>query len=294
MGIRSLQTPGRNNRLATIFHAIQQQLKEELEKKNQEQKKQSLLPPNQSNLLPIVNSGFEADVAVLLSGGVDSSVALNLLLQQGLKPKAFYLKIWLEDELSHLNECPWEEDWSYASAVCNKAGVELEAVPFQKEYWDRVVNYTIAEAKAGRTPNPDIMCNSRVKFGAFYDYIGERFPLIATGHYARSEHNHNQKGGGGGGKARLLRSPDRVKDQTYFLSGLRQEQVARAVFPIGGYTKPQVRELAESMDLPTKQRKDSQGICFLGKVKFDEFIGHYLGENPGQIWWIEGGVTVGK
>eukprot|EP00903_Cladosiphon_okamuranus_P010443 g9879.t1 len=241
--------------------------------------------------------GAENEVAMLLSGGVDSSVAMRLLQDQGYKIRAFYLKIWLEDELAHLNQCPWEEDLAYATAVCEQAGVPLEVVPLQKEYWDQVVSYTVREARQGRTPNPDVMCNSRIKFGMFYDHIGRHFRHVATGHYARLERFSGDVGsddgaaglgaaaGGGGaqGPVRLMLSPDAVKDQTYFLCALTQDQLRKALFPLGGYTKEKIRELAQSYDLPTKNRKDSQGICFLGKLKFDEFLVHYLGTSPGTI-----------
>ena len=124
-------------------------------------------------------------VAVLVSGGVDSSVALRLLQQQGIRVTAFYLKIWLEDELSFLGTCPWQEDLAYVEAVCKQANVPLEIISLQKEYWDEVVAATIAEIKAGRTPNPDILCNQRIKFGAFYDKVAHRFDAVATGHYSR-------------------------------------------------------------------------------------------------------------
>jgi hypothetical protein len=125
------------------------------------------------------------EVAVLLSGGVDSSVALKLLQLQGHKVRAFYLKIWLEDEVAHLNECPWEEDLQYAEDVCHQLGVPLETLSLQKEYWQEVVQYTFKEAREGRTPNPDMLCNSRIKFGMFYEYVGKHYSKIATGHYAQ-------------------------------------------------------------------------------------------------------------
>mmetsp|Transcript_3723 Transcript_3723/g.9375 ORF Transcript_3723/g.9375 Transcript_3723/m.9375 type:complete len:650 (-) Transcript_3723:107-2056(-) len=232
--------------------------------------------------------GSSEEVAVLLSGGVDSSVSLKLCQQMGLKPRAFYLKIWLEDELAHLGECPWEEDWGYAKGVADKLGVPLEAVSLQQEYWDQVVSYLVDEAREGRTPNPDIMCNSRIKFGMFYDYVGKHFSRVATGHYARVEHDQKT------GIARLLRSPDAVKDQTYFLSNLKQSQLASAMFPIGDLEKHRVRELAHEFDLPTQARKDSQGICFLGRLKFDDFVGHHLGQNPGRVLDYHSGEELGE
>lgn len=170
--------------------------------------------------------------------------------------------------------------------MCEQAGVPLEVVPLQREYWDQVVSYTVREAREGRTPNPDVMCNSRIKFGMFYDHVGKHFRHVATGHYARLEHSGGSDdanatpndrsaaaaaaaagteeapvrvaAGSDRGRVRLLLSPDAVKDQTYFLCALTQDQLRKALFPLGVYTKDQIRELAESYDLPTKHRKDSQ------------------------------------
>jgi len=226
------------------------------------------------------------NIAVLLSGGVDSSVALHLLKEQGHDLTAFYLKIWLEDETTFLGNCPWEEDLSYARAVCKQVDVPLRIIPFQKEYYEKVVNYTIAEIKAGRTPNPDIFCNSLIKFGLFLDFIGEQFDKVATGHYAQIREVN--------GVAQLVRSPDPIKDQTYFLAKLTQNQLKQALFPIGHLTKDQVRELATHYNLPTKDRKDSQGICFLGKLKYNDFINHYCGEKPGDLIEFETGKKLGQ
>jgi len=222
-------------------------------------------------------------VACLISGGVDSSVSLRLLKDAGHEVSAFYLKIWLEDELSFLGECPWEEDLKYVRAVCEVAGVPLSVVPFQKEYHERIVSYVIAESKAGRTPNPDVFCNTLIKFGAFVEKYGAEFDRVATGHYASTEMRD--------GKARLLRSADAHKDQTYFLSRLTQEQAAKAMFPVGGYRKEEVRELAAKYALPNATRKDSQGICFLGTIPFDEFLKETLGTREGDIVdWKTGAV----
>lgn len=224
-------------------------------------------------------------VAVLVSGGVDSSVALRLAQEQGHDVTAFYLKIWLEDELSYLGDCPWEEDLAYVRAVCEQAGVPLQVVSLQKEYWDEVVAYTIAEVKAGRTPNPDVLCNSRVKFGAFLKHCAG-YDAVATGHYAQVFQEN--------GRYFLRQAPDAIKDQTYFLSHLSQEQLARVMFPIGHLSKPEVRDVAQKYDLPNKNRKDSQGICFLGKLKFSDFIKHHIGERPGYFVEHETGKRLGE
>jgi tRNA-specific 2-thiouridylase len=224
-------------------------------------------------------------IAVLLSGGVDSSVALKLLQDEGHELTAFYLKIWLQDEFSFLGECPWEEDINFAGSVCKDAGIPLEVVPLQTEYWDSVVTYTIAEIKEGRTPNPDMFCNSLIKFGQFYDKIDSSFEKVASGHYAKLEYN---------GRYLLKRSPDPVKDQTYFLAYLNQQQLSRACFPLGNYNKKEVRALAEKYNLANMHRKDSQGICFLGQIKFTDFIKHHLGELKGDLVDIDTGRKVGE
>lgn len=218
-------------------------------------------------------------IAVLLSGGVDSSVALAELLRQSqgrCQIQAFYLKIWLEDDLQYLGQCPWEEDLRYASLVCEQLNVPLEILSLQRAYWDRVVAHTISELKLGRTPSPDILCNQNVKFGAFADLIDSSFDKIATGHYARLDSQH-----------RLLKGVDPIKDQTYFLSRLSREQIQRALFPIGHLPKAAVRQRAAEYDLPTQDRPDSQGICFLGKLKFNDFVKAHLGERPGPIVELE-------
>jgi tRNA (5-methylaminomethyl-2-thiouridylate)-methyltransferase len=224
-------------------------------------------------------------VAVLVSGGVDSSVALALLRAQGHEVTAFYLKIWLEDELSFLGECPWQDDLRYVEQVCAQFNVPLQVISLQKEYWQEVVSYTIAQVRQGNTPNPDMLCNQRIKFGMFFKHLPPEFDKVATGHYAQvKEHN---------GLYELHSSPDKIKDQTYFLSYLRQDQLARALFPIGHLTKEEVRALARDFNLPNQARKDSQGICFLGKFKYNDFIKHHVGEQPGDIIEYETGKVVG-
>ena len=225
-------------------------------------------------------------IAVLTSGGVDSSVALHLLAREGgHELTAYYLKIWLEEELAFLGDCPWQEDLDYVRGVCEAASVPLEIVPLQTEYFENVVGHAIDELKAGRTPSPDILCNRQIKFGAFADQIRGRFDRIASGHYAQVDRSADV--------CRLRRSPDPVKDQTYFLSGLTQEQLCSATFPIGHLTKPEVRQLATELDLPNKDRKDSQGICFLGKIRYPDFVRFHLGERQGDIVELETGTVLG-
>lgn len=214
-------------------------------------------------------------IAALVSGGVDSSVALALLKEAGHDVTAFYLKIWLEDEVEHLGDCAWETDLKYVKATCKKLDVPLQILSMQREYWDTVVAETLAEVQAGRTPNPDIWCNEKVKFGSFYSKIPDEFEKIATGHYAQVEEKNKE--------FFLKSAPDPVKDQTYFLSRLTQKQLGRAMFPIGHLPKSEVRALAETYNLPTKNRPDSQGICFLGKFKFSDFLREHLGEKKGDI-----------
>ncbi len=230
-------------------------------------------------------------IAVLVSGGVDSSVALTLLKEQGHDVTAFYLKIWLEDEMAYLGSCPWEEDLHYAQSVCKQLGVPLEIVPLQKEYHARVVRYTIDAVAAGLTPNPDILCNREVKFGAFMEVYdkeyGDSCDMIATGHYAQISHKD-------GGEIELRQAPDAVKDQTYFLSMMERSQLSRALFPIGHLEKKGVRDLALEYDLPTAHRKDSQGICFLGQIPFGDFVRHHLGVQKGRFVEKESGKDLGE
>jgi tRNA-specific 2-thiouridylase len=230
-------------------------------------------------------------IAILLSGGVDSSVALALLEQQGHELTAFYIKIWLEDELAYLGSCPWQEDLDYAQKACDKLNVPLKVISLQQEYHDRVVRYTISEVAAGRTPSPDVLCNQFIKFGCFYDKIDKSFEKVASGHYAQVEELESVRGQN---KFILKKAKDSFKDQTYFLSRMSQQQLARVLFPIGHLLKSEVRELAHKFDLPTQSRKDSQGICFLGKIKFSDFIRHHLKDRPGDLVEFETGDVVGK
>ena len=225
-------------------------------------------------------------IAVLTSGGVDSALALHLLKKEGHDVTACYLKIWLEDELSFLGECPWEDDLEWIHKICQQQDVPLEVIPMQQEYRTRIINYTISEARAGRTPNPDLLCNQHIKFGAFYELIAHQFEKIGSGHYARVEADHD--------RFLLKTAPDSIKDQTYFLSHLSQEQLSRALFPLGHFNKAQVRTLANKFQLPNSNRPDSQGLCFLGKISFRDFLRYHLGERPGFFVEIESGAIVGE
>jgi tRNA-specific 2-thiouridylase len=189
---------------------------------------------------------------------------------------AVYLRIWLEDELAFLGRCPWEEDLAYVREVCGLAGVPLEVVSLQREYLERVVGYVLEGLRAGRTPSPDVMCNRRIKFGAFVERWGAAAEAVASGHYARTRRRED-------GRTELLSGVDPVKDQTYFLSQLTQEQVARCRFPVGGLLKRQVRAEAAGLGLSNRSRPDSQGICFLGRVPYGAFVEHHLGRRPGAI-----------
>ncbi|KAK2641117.1 hypothetical protein Ddye_022880 [Dipteronia dyeriana] len=238
------------------------------------------------------NKGLK--VAVLVSGGVDSSVALRLLHAAGHSCTAFYLKIWFQEDFENFwSECPWEDDLKYARAVCDQVDVPLEVVHLTDEYWKNVVSYIIEEYRCGRTPNPDVLCNTRIKFGAFMDAISSmEFDYIASGHYANVVHPNaaDQMD-----KPSVLElSKDMVKDQTYFLSHLSQAQLKRLIFPLGSIPKDDVRKLAAKFDLPNKDRKDSQGICFLGKIKFSDFVARHIGEMEGIIVEAESGDFLGK
>lgn len=224
-------------------------------------------------------------IAVLTSGGVDSSVALRLLEEQDHEVTAFYLKIWLEDELTYLNQCPWEDDLTQVRDVCREANVQLEIMSMQRAYFDRVVEHCIEEVRKGRTPNPDVFCNTRIKFGLFLEQI-TGFDAVASGHYAMSRKIN--------GKTHLIATPDLVKDQTYFLANLPSSKLDNILFPVGHLHKTEVRQLAHQFNLPNKNRKDSQGICFLGKFKYRDFLKHYLGVKPGHLVERETGKIVGS
>ena len=223
-------------------------------------------------------------IAVLLSGGVDSSVVVYELAQLGLHPDCFYIKIGPEEEEEW--DCSSEEDLEMATAVAHRYGCRLEVVDCHREYWDEVTRYTMEKVRAGLTPNPDVMCNRLIKFGAFHEKRGHDYDLIATGHYAQTEWID--------GKKWLVTSPDPVKDQTDFLAQIYDWQLRKALFPIGYYVKDEVRQIAEREHLVNARRKDSQGICFLGKVNYNDYIRRYLGEQPGDVIELETGRKIGE
>lgn len=223
-------------------------------------------------------------IAALVSGGVDSSVVVHLLKEQGFTPDIFYIRIGMEDEEGYI-DCPAEEDIEITQWIAHHYGCRFEEVNLHKEYWDNVVSYTIESVRRGLTPNPDVMCNKLIKFGAFEERRGHDYDRIATGHYARTAEVD--------GTTFLATAKDPVKDQTDFLSQLEYRQISKLMFPIGGLMKSEVREIAHAAHLPSADRKDSQGICFLGKINYNDFIKRYLGEKEGKIVELETGKILG-
>lgn len=223
------------------------------------------------------------NIAALISGGVDSAVAVHLLCEQGYKPDLFYIKIGMDtdNELS----CTAEEDIELASATAHRYGLKLNIIDLQKEYWDNVVAYTIEKVRRGLTPNPDVMCNKLIKFGCFEQKAGYAYDKIVTGHYASTCLID--------GKTWLATAKDPIKDQTDFLTQIDYLQVSKLWFPLGSYMKQQIREIATQAKLPSAQRKDSQGICFLGKINYNDFIRRFLGEKTGTIVELETGKEIG-
>jgi tRNA-specific 2-thiouridylase len=225
------------------------------------------------------------NIAALVSGGVDSSVVVHELKEAGYDPTIFYIKIGMEDKDGYI-DCPFEEDIEITSFIAKKYGCRMEIVSLHEEYWDSVVKYSIDGVRRGLTPNPDMMCNKLIKFGVFEQKWGYAFDKIATGHYATTTDVN--------GKIYLSTAADKVKDQTYFLGQVDYLQVSKLMFPIGHLQKREVRRIAAEQKLPSATRKDSQGICFLGKINYNDFIRRYLGELPGKIIEWETGTVLGE
>ncbi len=224
------------------------------------------------------------NIASLVSGGVDSSVTVHMLKEQGFDPHIFYIRIGLEDDPAWVS-CPADEDIEIVNWIAKKYGCKLDVISLQEEYWDRVISYTIDSVKKGLTPNPDMMCNKMIKFGSFEENYGKDFDLISTGHYASTLVVDGEK--------YLATAKDSFKDQTYFLGQISKQQLSKLTFPLGNLNKNEVRIKAEAAHLPSAHRKDSQGICFLGKINYNDFIKRYVGENPGQIVELETGKVLG-
>lgn len=220
-------------------------------------------------------------ILVAMSGGVDSSVAAALLVEQGHDVAGAYMKNWMH-ETDPFGECPWQQDIDDARSVAEKLGIPFEVVNLMDAYHNRVVDYLVEGYSSGITPNPDVMCNREIKFGAFLDYaLNKGFEAVATGHYARKRQRSD-------GLWELLQGADPNKDQSYFLALMTQEQLKHALFPIGDVIKSDVRKLAEKHGLVVADKKDSQGICFIGKVKMADFLREYIPEKPGLIVDLEG------
>lgn len=233
----------------------------------------------------IKRSGIEEPkIAVLASGGVDSSVVVHLLHASGYRPTLFYIQIGMDKD--GFEDCSWEDDISMVQMLAKQYQLPLEIISLHDEYWEHVVQYTIDTVSKGLTPNPDMMCNKLIKFGVFNEKVGYKYDFIATGHYATTSYI--------GDTLFLSTAPDPIKDQTDFLAQINFTQISKLLFPTGHLTKAQVRELAEEAKLPSAYRKDSQGICFLGKVNYNDFIERALGTKPGRIIEKETGKVLGQ
>ncbi|MCW2254354.1 tRNA-specific 2-thiouridylase [Providencia alcalifaciens] len=232
-----------------------------------------------------MSDNSQKKVIVGMSGGVDSSVSAYLLQQQGYQVVGLFMKNWEEDDDEAY--CSAATDLADAQAVCDKLGIVLLTINFAAEYWDNVFEHFLSEYKAGRTPNPDILCNKEIKFKAFLEFAAEDLSAdyIATGHYVRRRDVD--------GKSQLLRGLDGNKDQSYFLYTLSSDQISKSLFPVGELEKPEVRRIAEEIGLVTAKKKDSTGICFIGERKFRDFLGRYLPTKPGPIVTVDG-ETIGQ
>lgn len=231
-------------------------------------------------------------VVVGLSGGVDSSVAAYLLKEQGYEVIGLFMKNWHDDSVTISDECPWLEDSHDAMIVADKLGIPFQTVDLSEQYKERIVDYMFSEYEKGRTPNPDVLCNREIKYDIFLKMaLKLKADYVATGHYCRKETVTNEKGEE---VHRLLAGKDPNKDQSYFLCQLSQEQLKYALFPVGEMLKPQVREVAKEQDLITAEKKDSQGLCFIGKVRLPDFLQQQLKPKTGNVIEIDEGADVFK
>lgn len=224
-------------------------------------------------------------IAALVSGGVDSSVMLHLLKEQGHEPVIFYIRIGMKED-KHYMDCSSEEDIELTTWLAKYYGLKMEVVPLHEEYWENVMSYALDAVRKGLTPNPDVMCNRLIKFGEFEKYWGKDFDKISTGHYANTLIED--------GKTWLATAKDPIKDQTDFLAQITYSQVSKLLFPVGNLLKSEVRTIAQKVNMPSAHRRDSQGICFLGKVNYVDFLRKYIGEKEGKIVELETGKILGK
>lgn len=226
-------------------------------------------------------------VFVGLSGGVDSAVAAALLQKDDYEVTGVFMKNWSGDDFGIQADCPWEEDQASAESVAKHLGIPFRSFNFEKEYRQKVVEYFFAEYRAGRTPNPDVMCNKEIKFHLFLQKaLDAGADFIATGHYVRKEEAN--------GAFKLLKGIDVNKDQSYFLYNITQQQLARSLFPVGSYTKPEIRNLAREFKLPNAARPDSQGICFIGEIDVQEFLRANIETKCGEILDVDTNEVVGE
>lgn len=227
----------------------------------------------------------KSSVALLISGGVDSAVALKKLVEQGFEPDLYYIAIGPEHDFAGY-DCKMEEDIDLCKIIAKRFGLKFEIIPLHNEYWQMVVQYHIETLKLGRTPNPDLLCNQLIKFGAFEEKVGFKYDYVATGHYASIKELENGRF--------LHTAKDKLKDQTYFLAMLSQTQLKKLLFPIGDITKSEVREIATENNFPNATRKDSQGICFIGRNNYSDFVEHLLGKKKGDFIEINTGKKIGE